>query len=80
MDNKITFSGPGPYDLPVAQSATVQTAGWADHTDNTVVLAFRVLADPSRLELVRITVPNNLALDLAGQIARAVAKAADEEP
>jgi hypothetical protein len=72
MENKITFSGPGPYDLPVAQSSTAEIVGSVSRIDNTVRLTFRVLVDPSHPELVRIAVPSSQALDLAEKIRTAV--------
>lgn len=65
--SKVTFHGEGPFDLPVAQQVS------AARTGNTVALTFRVLVDPSRVEAVRIAVPSNQALDLVGQISRALA-------
>jgi hypothetical protein len=67
MESKITFSGLGPYDLPASHSSR------ASPLNETVVLHFRVLIDPTREEVVRIAIPNNQALDLAGQIAKAAA-------
>lgn len=55
-DNKITFDGPGPFDLPTAQQATVYAEG------DGVVLSFRVLVNPNRVELVRIALSSNQAL------------------
>jgi hypothetical protein len=67
MAGKVTFTGEGPFDLPVAQQAR------CDPGSDAVTLVFRVLVDPSRVELVRIAVLNNQALDLAGEIAQAAA-------
>jgi hypothetical protein len=72
MESKITFSGPGPFDLPVAQSSTAGIVGSVSRTDNIVRLSFRVLVDPNRPELVRIAVPSSQALDLAEKIRTAV--------
>ncbi len=63
--SRIEFHGPGPFDLPVAQSVA------ASPVDNTVVLTFRVLARSNQLEVVRIAVPSSLARDLAVEISTA---------
>lgn len=63
--SRIEFHGPGPFDLPVAQSVA------ASPVDNTVVLTFRVLARSNQLEVVRIAVLSSQARGLAVQIASA---------
>ena len=63
---RISFEGPGPFDLPVAQAALAAPQGDA------VSLSFRVLVDSNRLELVRIAVLNNQALELAAAILAAI--------
>jgi hypothetical protein len=57
MTSTIQFQEPGPFGLPVAQSAT------ATAETDTAILTFR----PGP---VRIAVLSNQALDLAGQIAK----------
>lgn len=71
MDSAIQFQGAGPFDLPVAQRAT------ADAGTTAVTLSFRVLVDPSRVEVVRIAVLNSQALELAAAILRAVGQEGD---
>jgi hypothetical protein len=73
MSDDIEFHGHGPFDLPVAQQSSASRSG------NTVLVAFRVLTDPNRLVTVRIAVPNNQALELAGQIARGAAEASVQD-
>jgi hypothetical protein len=65
MESQIQFLGPGPFDLPVAQSATA-----APGTDAVTVI-FRVLVNPNQMEAVRIAVLNSQALELAAAIAKA---------
>ena len=55
--SRIEFHGPGPFDLPVAQSVA------AIPVDNTVVLTFRVLARSNHLEVVRSRISLRLAAD-----------------
>jgi hypothetical protein len=70
MTGALTFSGHGPYDLPVAQLARAESQGDA------VSLTFRVLVNPSQMEVVRIAVLNSQALELAAQILEAASKPA----
>jgi hypothetical protein len=65
MESSVQFQGPGPFDLPVAQSATAGPGLVA------VTVSFLVLVNPSRPEVVRIAVPNSLALELAAAIVQA---------
>lgn len=65
MDFSIQFLGSGPFDLPVAQSATAEAG-----TD-AVTVSFRVLVNPSQVGLVRIAVLNSQALELAAAILHA---------
>ncbi len=65
------FSGPGPFEFPLAQSAR------ADCGDDCVVLSFRVLVDGGRTEVVRIPISSEHALGLAAQIARSSAANVD---
>lgn len=62
--SNVEFKGPGPFDLPAAQAAR------ADKQGDRVLLSFRCLVAPNRLELVRISVENSQALDLANRISR----------
>jgi hypothetical protein len=66
MEAEVLFRGPGPYALPVAQSATAVTG-----TDAVTVI-FRVLVNPSQVEAVQVQAPHKLALQLAAAIAHAV--------
>ncbi len=72
-ESRVEFHGPGPFDLPVAQQSKAYRSG------HTIEVAFRVLVDPSRLELVRIAVPNNQALELGFQITHAAVEANVED-
>jgi hypothetical protein len=63
--SRIEFHGPGPFDLPVAQSVAARPV------DDTVVLTFRVLARSNQLEVVRIAVPSSQARGLAVEISSA---------
>jgi hypothetical protein len=68
MDSSLQFQGPGPFDLPVAQGARAEAG-----TD-AVTLSFRVLVEPNRMEVVRISVLNSQALELAAEIATAAVR------
>ena len=70
MDSAVQFLGSGPFDLPVAQSATAEAG-----TD-AVTVSFRVLVNPSQMVTFRIAVPNSQAL----QFAEAIARASVEKP
>ena len=72
-ESRIEFHGPGPFDLPVAQQSKAYRSG------RIVEVAFRVLVDPSRLELVRIAIPYNQALELVAQIRNAAFEASGED-
>lgn len=61
----IQFQGSGPFDLPVAQRATV-TRG-----SDAVTLSFRIFVNPNQQEVVRIAVLNNQALEFAAEITKA---------
>ena len=65
----VQFVGPGPYDLPVTQAATATAVG------NTVVVSIRLLADPTRLENVRIAMLPNQAAELLAALGRATEEA-----
>ncbi len=72
-ESRVEFHGPGPFDLPVAQQSKAYRSG------HTVEVAFRVLVDPSRLELVRIAIPYNQALELGYQMKNAAFEASEED-
>jgi hypothetical protein len=72
MESSVQFLGSGPFDLPVAQSATAEAGSDA------VTVSFRVLVNPSQVAVVRIAVLNSQALELAAAIAQAAA--ADHSP
>lgn len=67
MESRVVFEGHGPFDLPVAQQVHAEAQG-----SNSVSLSFRLLVDPSRLEVVRIAVLNNQALELLDQLQAAI--------
>jgi hypothetical protein len=69
MTSRIIFDGPGPFDLPVAQSANVEAG------PDAATVGFRVLENSNRLVLVRIAVPNSLLLELASALATAAPSA-----
>ena len=48
MESSVQFLGSGPFDLPVAQSATAEAGSDA------VTVSFRVLVNPSQVAVVRI--------------------------
>ncbi len=70
---QILFEGEGPYSLPVAQSVR------ADATGGTVEATIRLLAEPHRLELVRVQMLPAQALEVASQLMEAAEKAAQWE-
>ena len=72
-ESRVEFHGPGPFDLPVAQQVS------ADPVANTVVLSFRILARSKELEVVRIAVLSNQALELAAQMRAAAIEASGED-
>lgn len=72
-ESRIEFHGPGPFDLPVAQQSKAYRSG------HIIEVAFRVLVDPNRLELVRIAIPSNQALELVSQLRTAAIEASGED-
>lgn len=65
----ISFEGEGPYQLPVAQSITVENAG------NQVVAYIRLLAEPDRMETVQLLMLPDQALELSSGLQRAIPEA-----
>jgi hypothetical protein len=63
--SEVLFRGPGPFYLPAAQSATAEAGSDA------ITVSFRVLVNPSQVEVVRIPIVKRQALALAEAIKQA---------
>lgn len=65
QERNIRFEGPGPYNLPAAQSVR------ASRVDNTIVLTFQLLVEPDRIGSVSVAVLDSQAPSLVDQISQA---------
>jgi hypothetical protein len=72
MESVVTFEGPGPFHLPVAQRATAD-----GHTNNGVTLTpyCKVPAHNAEQAAIRAKVPEPISVQMASSVARELAAA-----